>query len=719
MSSDKSVDQDFKKILSFREGEHYHKMDLHTHSPASECSSFTLPKKLDDVFPKKETSKSKWHNVCLIFMIFCMFLLIFTGCVDYHVELKCKSPEKVILIDFEDQDIGKTIFNQYQKKGVLFPSMPVVIKSRIQTQSGSNILINRAQNINTDPGPMPIVFTAPQKGIRLLVGLAKGAPPKTKVTIRAYDQQRGGKVVAQSEMNMSDPGPIPATTPMKITAKNADIFRVEIQCSQQNFEIIDNLQFCTPGPELKEDTESPKVKIIIPDEKPTFDPLQMNYPLKFKIKENQFLKNVTVTIKGEVTQTMFTICGGAISACCCQSFDEEISINIPVFNGINTVVVTAEDFAGNKSFDEWTFNPRPRPAGPTNSYLLLILTPKKFMDNLQPLVDHKNSNGMPTYMQYWEWIEQSHLFSSGRDVQEKIKLAIAHYQKIYGIKYVMLVGDVDQFPVRYTRIWDSVNWGHGFAPSDLYYADLYDENGNFDNWDADNDNYFGEMNTGDPQNWQDLNQDNVNLIPDVVVGRIPASNDGEVDTMVNKIINYESSSFGSSPSPIMLVTGDWGDPTPLADYIANTVGVYLSNIKHYHTIDWPNYPIIADRATLLNQDMNNGLSFVVYMGHGAGGIPGNANGNGGLWGGWYQYLNVSSLNNQFTRMPVILAAACDTAMFHFPHWPYEKKMGGNISHKVTYPLINRMLQSLQPCNHPIMIWIPWQNIFLLSVIVVE
>jgi len=69
MASNEKVNQDFKKILSFREGAHYYKMDLHTHSPASECSSFTLPKKIDDILPKKKNySKSKWYSVSLQFL---------------------------------------------------------------------------------------------------------------------------------------------------------------------------------------------------------------------------------------------------------------------------------------------------------------------------------------------------------------------------------------------------------------------------------------------------------------------------------------------------------------------------------------------------------------------------------------------------------------------------------------------------------------------------
>lgn len=43
-----NVKRDHEKLVGYREGAHFSKMDLHTHSPASECSSFKLPAVLED-----------------------------------------------------------------------------------------------------------------------------------------------------------------------------------------------------------------------------------------------------------------------------------------------------------------------------------------------------------------------------------------------------------------------------------------------------------------------------------------------------------------------------------------------------------------------------------------------------------------------------------------------------------------------------------------------
>lgn len=68
MSSNQKVSNDFNKIQGFREGAHYCKMDLHTHTPASECSSFTLPKEIENVLPPKKLETIASHNESLLFL---------------------------------------------------------------------------------------------------------------------------------------------------------------------------------------------------------------------------------------------------------------------------------------------------------------------------------------------------------------------------------------------------------------------------------------------------------------------------------------------------------------------------------------------------------------------------------------------------------------------------------------------------------------------------
>jgi len=82
-------------------------------------------------------------------------------------------------------------------------------------------------------------------------------------------------------------------------------------------------------------------------------------------------------------------------------------------------------------------------SGVVEDYSLLIITPEEFVDTLVPLVEHKNSTGMPTLV---KTLENIYLFQTGTDDPEKIKRAIAEYTEDYGIDYVMLVGDCNQVP---------------------------------------------------------------------------------------------------------------------------------------------------------------------------------------------------------------------------------------------------------------------------------
>ena len=50
--------KDYTTLDGLREGARFCKMDLHTHTPASECSSFTLPKPLEDLIPQKPKGKT-------------------------------------------------------------------------------------------------------------------------------------------------------------------------------------------------------------------------------------------------------------------------------------------------------------------------------------------------------------------------------------------------------------------------------------------------------------------------------------------------------------------------------------------------------------------------------------------------------------------------------------------------------------------------------------
>ncbi len=199
------------------------------------------------------------------------------------------------------------------------------------------------------------------------------------------------------------------------------------------------------------------------------------------------------------------------------------------------------------------------------SYKLLIISPPKFTDALQPLVEHKNSIGIPALLKTTDEIYASY---SGRDEPEKIKYAIKDTIEEYGIKYVLLVGGLKSkiyakprddtnagikgwyVPVRYSncRYWEGDDPG---VITDLYYADIYkyeDGDVTFDDWDSNGNGIFGEFTQS--------SQDDLDLYPDVYVGRLACRNLKEVEDLVNKIIAYENSNKEDWFYRMIGITGD-------------------------------------------------------------------------------------------------------------------------------------------------------------------
>ena len=119
-----------------------------------------------------------------------------------------------------------------------------------------------------------------------------------------------------------------------------------------------------------------------------------------------------------------------------------------------------------------------------------------------------------------------------RDDAEKIKLFIKDSIEKSGIKYVLLVGGLIgafskwYLPVRYSHVVppDEQEYPEQFFLSDLYFADIYDGEGNFSSWDSNNDNIFST--------WNSTFKEEMDLYPDIYFGRLPCKNRLELTTMV-------------------------------------------------------------------------------------------------------------------------------------------------------------------------------------------
>ena len=148
-------------------------------------------------------------------------------------------------------------------------------------------------------------------------------------------------------------------------------------------------------------------------------------------------------------------------------------------------------------------------------------------------------------------VEDIYAECQGRDEQEQIKYFIYGALENMSISYVMLVGSIDYVPIRYTDI--EVFETNG-VPTDLYYADIYDEYWDFCSWDSNGNDRFGEF------DWDHGPIDDVDLYADVGIGRLACSSLEEVSLVVDKIITYETETYGSSWFDKIIVMG--GDTFP-------------------------------------------------------------------------------------------------------------------------------------------------------------
>jgi len=219
------------------------------------------------------------------------------------------------------------------------------------------------------------------------------------------------------------------------------------------------------------------------------------------------------------------------------------------YNPMTDTIEYAENIDLKVTYEEPIESPFPELA----TYDLVIIAPSIFSDELQPLIEHKERFQLKTTLKTLEDIYNEY---SGVDKPEQIKYFIKDALDTWNMKFVLLVGglnskiygvprdDLNQgtqdwrVPVRYTNLRDpGGTYDPGFI-SDLYYADIYDSEGNFSSWDNDrngeSDGFFAvwKITSNPPRDYMDL-------YPDVYLGRLACRDEKELANAVTKIIDYE------------------------------------------------------------------------------------------------------------------------------------------------------------------------------------
>lgn len=301
---------------------------------------------------------------------------------------------------------------------------------------------------------------------------------------------------------------------------------------------------------------------------------------------------------------------------------------------------------------------------------LLILAPSKYTKHLKPLVDHKKHKGIETEMYSLEEV-YTLMKLDGRDRQEKIKYFIKTAIEKWDVKNVLLVGGLDgqsyrwNFPIRYSRVVppEEQEYPEEKFVSDLYYADIFDGEARFSSWDSNNDGWFSV--------WNATFIEEMDLYPDLYLGRLACRNIYEVKALVDKIINYENEKVADEDwfENIVLVAGDsyintgqWSNDVvvnegELAGEAAVSVMPGFTPLRVYATID------DISRETV-NAAMNQGAGFAYFCGHGSA-ASWNTHfepANNSNWCTGYHVVDMIPMKNQ-EKLPVTVVGGCHNGEF--------------------------------------------------------
>jgi len=282
-------------------------------------------------------------------------------------------------------------------------------------------------------------------------------------------------------------------------------------------------------------------------------------------------------------------------------------------------------------------------------YDMVVVSPSSFSTVVENFAEYKNSINVITKVVTLDEIYDGVYFPvQGRDNPEKIKYFIKNAKENWSISYVLLAGDTNVLPVRYADVGDED------TPTDLYYADVFDSNGDFCSWDDNKNNIFGEFNV-----------DGVDGGADVYIGRLPASDASEMQLLVNKIMNYELPDASAWFNNALLVGTDTFDEisgVPEGEYVKEHIADnYMSGFNVTKLYETDKYEKDDDITTenILNS-INDGVGFVDFSNHGSSsGVIYLDYGSGACM---LSSADVDTLTNG-NKLPVVIADACDTNKF--------------------------------------------------------
>ncbi len=273
---------------------------------------------------------------------------------------------------------------------------------------------------------------------------------------------------------------------------------------------------------------------------------------------------------------------------------------------------------------------------PTGSADYIVISHASFIPALAPLVNLRQSQGLSVQVVDVQAVYDG--FGYGEVSPEAIRSYLSHlyHSGSPAPTYVLLVGDGTSDPKRY-RTDSQTTW----LPPYLANADPW----------------IGEVAADNRY----VTVDGADLLPDMLVGRLPVNSLAEAQTVVSKIVEYETKPF----------LGDWNGRISFISDNADAAGnfaAHAASLQQTYVDDpWQatslNYSAAqfteAAMQTSVRQTWQNGTGLLVYTGHSS----------MHQWGAerFFHLDDVANLNNG-ARLPVVLQMTCFTGSFAQPYW---------------------------------------------------
>jgi len=203
---------------------------------------------------------------------------------------------------------------------------------------------------------------------------------------------------------------------------------------------------------------------------------------------------------------------------------------------------------------------------------------------------------------------------SGADAPERLKRWLWQAWRERGLGYALLVGDADTLPVRF-MVLDRVQepaFHFAFYPSDLYYADVAEDDGSFEDWNAAREGfhagYFGEV-RGEHNKDGPIDHDRVSYVPELAVGRWPVSDVRELRAVVAKTLAWRGPL--ERPRALIVHADGWVDARPrAAAWAGSLAGAGWEVEQQLYGAEG-----VPSRASVL-ESLRAGVELALHVGHG-------------------------------------------------------------------------------------------------------